>query len=165
MEMEAPIFVAGKTGKAVRKGLMQLSLLFAHSEMIHTPVSLPAGSNAAHDRAETAALATTGLAIRWNRRNPGPGPGDNPPPCTHSMPPITPELSIGSILRDAIGEDGIRVLRDWMYRPTDDLSDLLRKNRTQTGAENGAGPNAGRTNIEGVEGGETVGGGSSSVPV
>ena len=40
MEMEAPIFVAGKTGKAVRKGLMQLSLslLFAHSEMIHTPV-------------------------------------------------------------------------------------------------------------------------------
>ena len=27
MEMEAPIFVAGKTGKAVRKGLMQLSLL------------------------------------------------------------------------------------------------------------------------------------------
>ena len=27
MKMEAPIFVAGKTGKAVRKGLMQLSLL------------------------------------------------------------------------------------------------------------------------------------------
>ncbi len=27
MEMEAPIFVAGKTGKEARKGLMQLSLL------------------------------------------------------------------------------------------------------------------------------------------
>ena len=43
-------------------------------------------------------LVTTGLDLRWNRRNPGPGPGDNPPRCTHSMPPITPELSIGSIL-------------------------------------------------------------------
>ena len=31
MEMEAPIFVAGKTGKAVRKGLMQLSLLTSSS--------------------------------------------------------------------------------------------------------------------------------------
>ena len=43
MEMGDPISVAGKAGKAVRKSLMWLSLLFAHSDMIPTPVRAQAG--------------------------------------------------------------------------------------------------------------------------